>query len=539
MLRISALFTLMLCMCYVMIAHAQQSNCPIIPQPAKSSAGNGEFVLSTYTPITYSDLSLQPVAYYFQQAILQSKNIPLQVASNPTGAHISLELKKLANKDVSAYSVVMQPNKIVIQANTPNGIFYGLVSLLQLSRIQAAKNNTVALPCWNIDDAPLLGWRGFMLDEARHFFGKEKVKSLLDWMAFYKLNTFHWHLTDEQGWRFEVKQYPKLALIGGVGDFTNAIAPAKYYTQADIKEIVQYAAERFITVVPEIDMPGHATAANKAYPQYSGGGSKAHPMFTFNPAKEETYDYLTNILREANTLFPSRMLHIGGDEVSYGNEEWPKDPAIQQLMQRKQLKDLKAVENYFMQRMADTIMSLQAKVLAWDEMAEADLPREKTIIYWWRHDKPQQLELALQKGYSTVICPRLPLYFDFVQDSTHRHGRKWNKRYNPLEEVYQFSPLSLAKPNQQYLIKGVQANLWTETVSNNERLDYLLFPRICAFAEMSWTPPSQKDYPAFLQKLERQFPLFDEANIYYYNPTTPTLHSEPIPKKRTVSDYKD
>src|SRR5690606_13307445 len=170
----------------------------------------------------------------------------------------------------------------------------------------------IAIPAWEITDQPRYAWRGLMLDESRHFFGKEKVKSILDWMAFYKLNRFHWHLTDEPAWRLEIKKYPLLTLIGGIGSFTDGAAPAAYYTQQQIHEIVAYAAERNITVIPEIDMPGHATAANRAYPEYSGGGTEAHPHFTFNPGKEDTYAYLTDILRETNALFPSQLLHLGG-----------------------------------------------------------------------------------------------------------------------------------------------------------------------------------------------------------------------------------
>jgi hexosaminidase len=366
-----------------------------------------------------------------------------------------------------------------------------------------------------------------MLDESRHFFGKEKVKFLLDWMAFYKLNRFHWHLTDEPGWRLEIKNYPRLSLVGGIGNYLDSTATAQYYTQEDIKEIVAYAAERKIVVIPEIDMPGHATAANKAYPQYSGGGSEKHPDFSFNPGREETYQYLTDILREADVLFPSDMIHLGGDEVSFGNEKWKTDAAVQRLMKKNGLKDLKAVEDYFIQRMADSLFEMNNRILAWDEMAGASLPVDKTLIFWWRHDRPEQLKTALDKGYTTVLCPRLPFYFDFVQDSAHRFGRKWNRLYNSLKEVYSFSAAQTAvAQNKKQLIAGMQANLWTETVSDEQRLDYLLFPRISALAEAAWT--EEKNYAGFLDRLKLHLPLYQKQKIYYYDPFRPLQHPEPV-----------
>ncbi|SMD04933.1 family 20 glycosylhydrolase [Pedobacter nyackensis] len=305
--------------------------------------------------------------------------------------------------------------------------------------------------------------------------------------------------------------------------------PAQYYTQEQIKEIVSYAAQRFITVIPEIDMPGHATAANKAYPEFSGGGAPGHPEFTFNPGKEETYTYLSNILRETNALFPAQMIHLGGDEVSYGNQKWPTNPDIQRLMASHGLKDVKTVERYFMKRMADSVYMRNAKLLLWDEMAEVDLPVDKTIIYWWRQDRPDVLELALKKGFKTVLCPRLPFYFDFVQDSTHTNGRKWNKLYNSLQNVYNFSVDQYMNVSaQKDLILGVQADLWTETVQNEQRLDFLLFPRITALAEVGWTAKEDRDYQGYMERLKGHLKLFQEAGLYYYNPFYPARSPEPV-----------
>ncbi len=353
------------------------------------------------------------------------------------------------------------------------------------------------------------------------------MKEILNWMAFYKLNRFHWHLTDQTGWRMEVKKYPRLTLVGGIGNYSNPNAPAQYYTQDDIREIVRYAAERNIEVIPEIDMPGHATAANRAYPEYSGGGSEKYPEFTFNPGREEVYGYLSNILKETDALFPSQMIHIGGDEVHFGNASWNTDPEIQQLMKDKRLKDLKAVEEYFIRRIADTLTGINNKVLAWDEVAGNNLPVKETIVFWWRHDKPQELQKALDKGYQTVLCPRLPLYFDFVQDSSHNVGRKWQGLYVGLKDVYQFRAEDYVKDTHQRMqVEGIQANLWTEQVSGEENLDYLLFPRIAALAEAAWRAPGGNGFDQFSQRLQGHLSLYRQEGLYYYNPFTPVLNPE-------------
>lgn len=274
-------------------------------------------------------------------------------------------------------------------------------------------------------------------------------------------------------------------------------------------------------------MPGHATAANRAYPAFSGGGSAKHPQFTFHPGKEETYQYLSHILQEVNILFPAKMVHIGGDEVSFGNERWQQDTEVQQLMKREKLNNITDVEHYFIRRMADTLFKLNSEVLAWDEVADADLDPAHTIVCWWRQEKPAQLTTALNKGFRVVLCPRLPFYFDFVQDSTHTKGRKWNKLYNSLENVYRFSIASLpvdAAHRKQVL--GIQANVWTETMVTTERLEYMLYPRIYALAEAAWSNGPQKDYKRFEQRLQPHLLLLQQDSLHYYNVLQPAQTPE-------------
>lgn len=504
-----------------------QNTCPIIPLPVESRQVVGAFTFDGQTTIVTNHKSLQSVAKYLQEEIVKRKGVTLKLGAATKLQQIKLQIQTAKPPPDEDYALKMSPRQVLITSQTVAGVFNGVVSFLQL----AAANPGNSVACWQINDWPRYAWRGFMLDESRHFFGKEKVKQILDQMAFYKLNRFHWHLTDEPGWRIEIKQYPRLAQVGGKGSYTDSTAPVSYYTQQEIKEIVAYAANRQIVVIPEIDMPGHATAANKAYPEHSGGGSDKHPEFTFNPGKEATYQYLTNILKEVNALFPSQMIHIGGDEVSFGNDKWLSNADVKALMAREGLMDVKAVEFYFIKRMADSLAKMNNKCLAWDEVAQADLNPKQTIVFWWRQEHPKQLSTSLAKGYPVVLCPRLPFYFDFVQDSTHKSGRKWGnkKQYNSLEEVYDFSVAGVeGYSDTSRSILGIQANLWTETIRTEQRLDFMTFPRLCAVAEAAWTPAAQKNFPNFNQRLQKQLPLLRQAGIQYYDYLQPQQSPEPV-----------
>ncbi|CAM4421675.1 beta-N-acetylhexosaminidase [Zobellia roscoffensis] len=527
-MRISVNFILLVLLCLSPVFFNAQS--PIIPEPTKAIAGKGQFLLDKNTSIASSDIRLQGVASFLKAQILTQTRIPLHTGDfhSKSRKQITLELVADESTGTEGYHLTISPREIKITGTTVSGVFYGAVSLVQLAVENTPKNGEVPINAWEIQDQPFYEWRGIMLDVSRYFIGKEKIKSILDWMAFYKLNTLHWHLTDATGWRMEILKYPKLALVGGVGDHFDPNLPAQYYTQSEIQEIVNYAAKLQIKVIPEIDMPGHATAANMAYPQFSGGGSEKYPEFTFDPGKESTYGYLTDILREVNALFPSGLLHLGGDEVSFGNQKWNLNKGISELKKKEKLNGLKDVEHYFMERMADSVFSMNAKVLAWDELAEIDLPKDKTIIYWWRHDKPEQFQKALEKGFSTVVCPRIPYYLDFVQDVNHRSGRKWDGAFSPIEAVYGFDVNHIVD-GEKYgnQILGVQGNLWTETINSEARIDYMLFPRIAALAESAWTK-TRNDYEEFESRLESHLELYDKQNIYCYNPIKPNLVPEPV-----------
>jgi len=519
------IFSILCLFCIFGKIQAQTVN--VIPYPQSVVKSDGQFALNNNSLIGMNDFSLQPQVNYLQSQLKKSANLNIAVDQDENKATVDLQLIHKTQPEGS-YTLAITSQKIIITASDNAGIFYGLVSLVQLVKSQPS-GSVINLATMTINDTPRYQWRGFMLDESRHFFGKEKVKQLLDWMAFYKLNRFHWHLTDANGWRLEIKKYPLLTSVGGVGNYTDTLAPAKFYTQDEIKEIVSYAQDRFITVIPEIDMPGHATAANRAYPEFSGGSINRYPNFTFDPANEKVYPFLADIIKEAESLFPSKMIHLGGDEVALGMQAWAGRPAISEMLAKNKFTSLADLEHYFFRRMADTVTSLGSKVLCWDEAAETDLPADKTIIFWWRQNMPYSLQLALQKKYQVVLCPRLPLYFDFLQDKNNVSGRRWIGSYNSESDVYNFPdkqlPASQIQPGQ---ILGIQANLWTETVGSEKRLDYMIFPRMAALAEAAWTNEASKDEVSFNERLKTNLALYDKDGIYYYNVFDPAAHPEAI-----------
>jgi len=507
----------------------------IIPHPLKYEMGQGELILKDHIGVA-GDAAFESSLSYLRKLMLGRFGISTYTSLEKDAKIIVKHDSKLENE---AYRLKINHTQIEINASAHPGFVNALSSLDQLLAIAERKNRSFILPTVEIEDKPQFAWRGFMLDESRHFFGKEKVKSLLDWMAFYKLNKFHWHLTDEPAWRLSIQKYPWLTQIGGIGNYLDPYAVAQYYSQADISEIISYAAERNIEVIPEIDMPGHATAANRAYPFLSGGGNEKHPDFTFHPAKNTTYSFLTDVLCEVKSLFSSAYIHLGGDEVAFGSDAWNNDGEVQELKKTAGLKTNKAVEEYFIRRMADSVARINGKIIVWDEMVDASLAKDRTVMMWWRHDKPEQLNRILNKGYQTILTPRLPMYFDFVQQENHKYGRKWGKGFNPLQDVYNFAGNqldSLGKRKKQIL--GIQANLWTETVTNVNRLDYLVFPRIAALAEAAWTPGEARNFDHFTTKLKRHLLLYRDQGLYYYDPFK-DANPEPAVIKKSQKHYID
>ena len=420
----------------------------VIPEPAQYRPAKGEFVLSIA-----ENKALET------NNVLPSRVVQRIVPDCTTGAD-------------EAYRLEITPDSVFIQSATVTGAFRGEETLKQLLR--SGKGTTSACV---INDAPRYSWRGFMLDESRHFFGKEKVKQLLDIMASLRLNVFHWHLTDEPGWRIEIKKYPEL----------------------------------------------------------SGGGEGRWKDFTFHPCKEETFRFISDVLDELITLFPSPYIHIGGDEVHFGNQEWFTDPQIQQFIKDKQLMNETGLEQYFVRRVADIIAAKGKTMIGWDEIVDAGVSPDKAVVMWWRHDRRYQLLKALESGYRVIMTPRRPMYGDFVQYSTHNVGRYWDG-YNPIEDVFSF-PRSIEHLFKGYesQIMGMQYSLWTERVADVKRLDFMVFPRLIALAEAAWTPAGRKDYSRFMRRLPFFLHWLDTKDIYYFDPFAPERRPEPTaPEKEDV-----
>ncbi len=536
-LKIS-LITATLC-ALVLSCSQKQDRVDVIPYPNNVQVGSSLVDFTGLKRIVYPS-GLSSDARFLQNALKErGLNLLLDEAGASGKGAVVLESDSCTQKE--AYLLKSSKNRVEIIGGE-DGVFWGIQTLLQQLDHGGVKIG-------EIEDAPRYAWRGFMLDEARHFFGEQTVKNLLDEMSYYKINKFHWHLTDAQGWRIEIKSYPRLATVGGIGTHSDPDTPAQYYTQEQIRRIVAYAAERHIEVIPEVDMPGHASAANRAYPQFNGGGTPQFADFTFNVGKEATYAFLTSVLREVGELFPSDYIHIGGDEVFYGSDAWNRDPYVQKMMRREGLASVQDAEGYFIRRMTDSLKVLGKKAIAWDDVLDFELDKENNVICWWRHDRPQSLRKSLAKGYTTIMCPRKPMYYDFVQDSTHTWGRIWDG-FCPLEDVYAFPDAwyegwGLTEGDMLKVI-GIQSNLWTELVHNKDRFDFMIFPRICALAESGWTLAQNKDYADFTVRMESAYKTFDAKGIYYFDDRDPSHHSEPagpvIKKKdapKPKMDYRD
>lgn len=517
----------------------EMNSLPVIPYPAEVDITPGHYDTSNGFNVSTTDSVLNPEALKLTARLTQRGFESTCEKTPVVDKGIILSVNDTLPSE--GYTLAVNNNTIKIAGSTPAGVFYGIQTLLQII------DNSDVIPCMEVYDYPRYSWRGYMRDDARHFTGVESVKQLLDLMAYYKLNRFHWHLTDAQGWRVEIKKYPKLATVGGCGSHSDPDAPVAYYTQDQFRDIVNYATERHIVIIPEIDMPGHATAANRAYPEYNGGGAGIFPDFTFNPGKESTYRFLTDILAEVADIFPGPYMHIGGDEVAYGIEAWKTNPHVKNLMKREGMTDVRQAERYFMNRMIGEVGHLGKTLVGWDELIDLGVDTT-TCIMWWRHDKPEYLTRSLDANYTTIMCPRKPLYLDFVQHERDTVGRIWDG-FCPLDSIYAFPEPWFenigVSPQQQSHIIGMQANAWSELLHNSDRVDYMTWPRLCAVAESAWTLPENKDYAGFVTRLDDAYMLLDSLDIYYFDHRDPARHAEPagpVIKKKSrenETNYRD
>ena len=525
----------------------------LIPAPAHSTGAVGTFRVAATTGIVYSGgEGAAGVADYFVELIKQQRPdlaFRKPKEESPQSGSIAFVLDA-DEKSPSAegYSLSVTPKGVTITARAPEGLFYGAVTLWQLITSDAMQGLSVDIPALRITDAPRFSWRGVMLDSARHFQSPEYVKQFIDWMALHKLNTLHWHLVDDQAWRLEIKKYPKLTSVGGwrvpAGPAARAdIDPATgkprvyggFYTQEQVRDIVAHAAKRHITVVPEIEMPGHATAAVVAYPELgvTNKPPKEIPeewgIFpTLFNIDDSTFKFLEDVLAETIELFPSEYIHVGGDEAM--KDEWQASAKIQAQMKTLGVKDEHALQSYFIQRIGKFISSKGRKLIGWDEILEGGLAPDATVMSWRGIDGAIA---AAKAGHDTVLSPAPDLYFDHWQSSGDTSPGRSNTL--SLKDVYLFNPLPDAiQPDQRKHVLGLQANLWAEMMRSEARVTYMAYPRVSALAEVAWSPPERINWEDFEKRLEPQLRRYATLGIGYAR-ETPVV---PGPKRRVSHDLE-
>jgi hexosaminidase len=514
-----------------------QNNISIIPKPVelKQLKGNGA-ALNNQSRIYYQQ-EVEAQAIYLKEEIKKQCRLSLQLIRFESYKKIpqnAVVIEKLlaVQKKKEIYYLTVQSNSIHIQAEDVRGFINGIQTLLQLIPIK--QQTSITIPAVSIVDYPQFRYRGMHLDVVRHIFPVEYIKKYIDYLTFHKFNTFHWHLTDDQGWRFETSAYPKLNSIGSWRDSTLIghfkTTPAKYdrkryggyYTKAEIKEILEYAKVRGITVIPELDIPGHSRAAIAAYPQLS-----TKPDTVWNVAttwgmynrqnnvlapNDFAFQFLKDIFKELADLFPSTYIHIGGDECS--KLWWKQDTKTQIFIKQNKLKDEVALQTYFIEYVSKQLKQMNRKTVGWHEITEGDVDTSALIMNW--ADDAKALSAA-KKGYSIIMTPGKPFYFDHYQskdpnDSLAIHG------YNPTEAVYNYQiiPDALKKAGLAHKIVGGQGNVWTEYIEWSTKVDYMIFPRMSALSENLWS--KSKNYNDFLKRLEAvMIPRYQYWNCSYFN----------------------
>jgi len=508
------------------------SRMPIIPLPTRIEACSGEFQFTAETVIL-TDPPNRWNAGYLQRLLAASTGFPLPVRAFGQAEKSSICLclnPALGSLGLEGYRLAVLPEAITVEAPETAGVFYGLQSLRQLLPVEVETHQPVAgvnwhLTCRIITDRPSFSWRGFMLDEGRHFQGKETILLTLDLMALQKLNVFHWHLTEDEGWRIEIRKYPKLTGIGSqragtsygfTGRTHNGVPHGGFYTQADIREIVAYAAERHITIVPEVEMPGHALAALAAYPELSctGGPFDVATHFGIFPdifcaGKEATFTFLKDVLDEVVELFPSTYVHIGGDEAP--KKRWKACPDCQRRIREERLKDEQALQTYFTNRIAAYLDSKGRRAMGWNEILQAGLAKSAVVQFWVR-GRAELLHAVRNDQRAVVMSTFLDTYLD--------HGYS----LMPLSRAYRYEPVPKELDEKEAAtILGPEFPLWTEWVPNRSRLDYQVYPRLTAMAETAWTPKDRKDLGDFRRRLGGFLERLDRLGVRY----APLQEAEP------------
>lgn len=520
------------------LTYAQEIS--IIPKPTKLEALPGTCIVNAQTELVLAGSGLERSAKFLNDYLQKFYGFQLkQVKKAASKNTITLNYEKIGHPIPGAYVMHVNKNGIQIAGDNETGTFYGVQSFIQLLPPEKAKSFSV--PCLNIEDKPRFAYRGMHFDVGRHFFNAAYVKKFIDFIAMHKMNTFHWHLTEDQGWRIEIKKYPKLTSVGAYrngtiighhpGTGNDNKKEGGYYTQEQIKDIVKYANDRYITILPEIELPGHASAAIAAYPQLScfpdeptkhanrvtwsgdSTGKQVQQAWGIYPdvfcPSEYTFKFIEDVMDEVMSLFPGKYIHIGGDECPKDN--WKRSAFCQQLIKEKGLTDEHGLQSYFIQRVEKYLNSKGRQIIGWDEILEGGLAPNATVMSW-RGEKGG-IEAAKQK-HNVIMTPGTYVYFDHGQmkkeDSLVIGG------FLPLQTVYGYEPIpkELSAEDEKYVL-GAQANVWTEYMATPSKVEYMIFPRMSALSEVLWSPKEARNWTDFEKRLQVQFKRYDWLKINY------------------------
>ena len=536
-------FRLLLCVIFALfISSLSAKEISIIPLPAKMELKSGEFTLKEKAKVYIADKNgaFEKVYKRWESKFENSTQIELQQTRNEKRASVAI----IQNPKIKAeaYHLSVKAEGIRIEASDAAGLYYALLSLEQLSCVELlagvkVKNWDRSFPCVEIEDTPRFGWRGFMLDEGRHFYGKDEVKKIIDAMARYKMNRFHWHLTEDQGWRIEIKKYPKLTDVGAWRE-SRVLAYGEvkpdgkryggFYTQEDIKEVVAYAKERFIEIIPEIDIPGHSQAAVASYPEFLAcDPEKKHEVWLWqgistdviNVANPKAVEFAKDVIDELTELFPFGYIHLGGDECPVN--KWQKNKECQELLQKIGSENYRDLQIHFYKQLKDHIAQKpadkQRKLIFWNEVLHGNtkpLGEDITIMAWIGAD--QAALSAAKRGMNTILTPQIPYYINRRQSKLETEPRSQGWGTETVEAVYNYIPMKGAETTElQNRYMGVQANFWTEWVEEASIVQYLMFPRLAAVAEAGWTPQEKRKYEDFLQRLQAESEYYRLKGLNY------------------------
>ncbi len=498
---------------------------PVIPLPLKMESGQGYFEINENT-ILYSESEEAMVDLNFLQSYIADHygvNLKSAIGEKKKRA---VTVKRNHHLKPDAYTLTIDSMHVQIEGGDGAGVFYGIQTLIQL--LPAGKTTKFKISAVKIEDEPRFSWRGMHLDVCRHFFGVKEVKKYLDYLAMYKMNVFHWHLTDDQGWRIEIKKYPKLTsvsafrngtLIGHYGENPERYDTIRYggfYTQDEIRDVISYANTRHITIVPEIEMPGHALAALAAYPMLACTPGPFEVGRTWGVFKdvycpsEITFNFLQDVLTEVCDLFPGKYIHIGGDECP--KDRWQESEFCQELMKQQGIKDEHKLQSYFVQRIGKFLQTKNKKLIGWDEILEGGIAEDATIMSWRGYAGGV---LAAQQYHDVVMTPTAYCYFDYYQSKNVTEPLAIGG-YLPLEMVYRFEPVAdvLTADEAKYIL-GTQGNVWTEYMTDWSKVEYMTMPRMAAIAEVAWTAKDKKDYNSFISRLSLHTKMLSFLGVNY------------------------